>query len=194
MTRSFSQGIITMLREYARRLREMGSVPPTLIFDDIQSAETTAQEFVALFVRRVDADLWPVLVGSNGDLDPQLAVALAQHTDLVEAAPRPETERRSAAELAAEYIMSDGTSDDPAAYQAYLDLDPGERAAMHDRRADELEPDASWGVKSAALPFHRERGTDPHGKGVVAVYAAAEYLTIMGFQFAALDMAERGGP
>jgi len=192
MTRCFSQGIITMLREYARRLRETGSVPPTLVFDDVQFAENTAQEFVALFVRRVDADLWPVLVGSNGDGGPKLVAALARHTDLVEAAPRPETEQRSAAELAAEYVRSDGTSDDPAVYRAYLDIHPDERAAMHDRRADELEPDASWGVRIAALPFHRERGTDPHGKGVVAVRAAAEYLTIMGFQFAALAMAERG--
>ena len=192
MIRCFSQGIITMLREYAQRLRETGAVPPALVFDNMQSAEHTAQDFVALFVRRVDADLWHVLVGSNGDVGPQLAAALAQHADLVEAAPSPETGQRPAAELAAEYIMSDGTSDDPAAYGAYLGLDPGERAAMHDRRADELEPDASWGVKIAALPFHRERGTDPHGKGVETVRAATEYLTVMGFQLAGIAMAKRG--
>jgi tetratricopeptide (TPR) repeat protein len=192
MTRCFSQGIITLLREYARRLRETGSVPPTLVFDAVHSAETTTQEFVALFVRRIGAELWPVMVGTDGNAGPALEAALARFADRVEAVPCPDTEQRSAAELAAEYIRSDGTSDDPADYRAYLELDPDERAALHDRRADELEPDASWGVRIAALAYHRERGTDPHGKGVAALRAAAQYLTVMGFQHAALEMAERG--
>jgi len=192
MTRSFSQGIITMLREYARRLRDNGCVPPTLVFDAVHSAEITTQEFVALFVRRVDAETWPVVIGSDGDGGPELAEALADFADRVEAVALPDAEPRPAADLAAEYLRSDGTSDDPAAHQAYLDLDPDERAAVHDRRADELEPNASWGVRTAALAYHRERGTDPQGRGVAAVRAAAEYLTVMGFQLAALEMSERG--
>lgn len=191
MTRCFSQGIITMLREYARRSREIGVTMPTLAFDDLHHAETTAREFVALFVRRVDAELWPVLVGSDGHLDPTLATALEGFAERVEAAPGPEPEPRSTAELAAGYVSSDGADDDPAAYAAYLTLDPAEQAALHDRRGDELEQDASWGVRTAALPFHRERGSDPRGAGVAALRAAAEYLTVMGFQYASLTMAER---
>lgn len=192
MTRSFSQGIITLLREYARRLRATGAKPPTLVFDAVHSAENTTQEFVALFVRRVDAQTWPMVIGSDGDVEPSLADALANFADRVDAVPLLDIEQRPAAELAAEYILSDGTSDDPAAHRAYLALDPDERATLHDRRADELEPGASWGVRIAALVYHRERGTDPHGKGVDTLRAAAEYLTVMGFQLAALEMSERG--
>jgi tetratricopeptide (TPR) repeat protein len=192
MTRSFSQGIITMLREYAWRLRDNGSVPPTLVFDAVHSAETTTQDFVALFVRRVDADTWPIVVGSDGDTGPSLAAALADFTDRTEAIPCPDTEQRSASDLAADYVQSDGISDEPALLRAYQELDPDERTALHDQRAEMIEPGASWGVRIAALVFHRERGSDPHGKGVVALRAAAEYLTVMGFQTAALEMAERG--
>lgn len=192
MTRCFTQGIITMLREYARRLRDGGGVPPTLVLDAVHHAEVTTKDFVALFVRRVDARLWPVVIGSDGDVGPELEAALAACTDRVDAVALPDTDPAPAADLAAAYIRSDGTSDDPAAHQAYLALGPDERAAMHDRRADELEPNASWGVRTGALAYHRERGTDPGGKGLAAVRAAAEYLTIMGFQHAGMQMSRRG--
>ncbi|MCZ4098573.1 tetratricopeptide repeat protein [Streptomyces sp. So13.3] len=192
MTRCFSQGIITLLREYARRLREMGSVPPTLVFDAVHRAEGTTQQFVALFVRRVGADLWPAVIGTDGGVGSALEAALTEFTDRVEAVPCPDSEQWSPTDLVAEYILSDGTCDDPAAYRAYLELDPDERAVLHDRRAEELEPEASWGVRTAALAYHRERGTDPRGKGVTALRTAAEYLTLMGFQRAALEMSERG--
>ncbi|GAA2066077.1 hypothetical protein GCM10009839_92230 [Catenulispora yoronensis] len=194
MTRSFSQGIITFLREYAHRLRQAGAEPPPLVLDDVHRAEITTQEFVALLLRRLDADLWPVTVGTDGDspLEPALAVALADHTDWEYAPATPEPGPRTPAELAAEYIQLDGTCDDPAVHEAYLALDPEDRAALHDKRADELDAGAGWGVRVAALVFHRERGTDPHGLGLAAVEDAAEYLTVMGFQHAAADMCERG--
>ncbi|GAA2640013.1 tetratricopeptide repeat protein [Paractinoplanes durhamensis] len=192
MTRCFSQGMITLLRDYALRLRAAGGAPPTLVFDDVHRAESATQQFVALFVRRVGADLWPAVIGSDGAVEPELQAALADFADRVDAVPRPDSRVRSGAELAAEYVWSDGTSDNPAAYRAYRDLDATERAAMHDQRAAELEPDATWGVRVAALVHHLERGTDPRGKGVEALQAAAEYLTFMGFQEAAAAMSERG--
>ncbi|NUP47838.1 MAG: tetratricopeptide repeat protein [Catenulispora sp.] len=192
MTLCFSHGIITLMREYARRLREAGSVPPPLVFDDVHNAEITTQEFLALFVRRVGADVWPVAIGTDGEVEPVLATALAEYAEQVQAPALPEPEPRPAAELVAEYLELDGTSDDPAAHAAYLALDPEERAALHDRRADEIESEASWGVRISALAYHREHGSDPHGAGVKAVQAAAEYLTVMGFQPAALKMSERG--
>lgn len=195
-TRCLSQGIITFLREYARRLRQAGSAPPPLVFDAVQHAEVTTQEFVALFLRRVDAELWPVAVGTGGDdesaLEPALVTALAEHANRVTAPAMPDVPGRSATELAAEYVRLDGTCDDPAALEAYQGLDPDYRAALHDVRAAAIEPNATWGVRVAALPYHRERGTDPRGKGLEAVRAAAEYLTVMGFQHAAADMAGRG--
>lgn len=194
MTRSLSQGIITFLREYAQRLLQTGSKPPALVFDDMHRAEPTTQEFIALFLRRVDAELWPVSVGTDGTspLEPALATVLADYTEWQYAPASLEEGLRSVDELASEYIESDGTSDDPAAYAAYMALDAGDRATRHDRRAEELEAAARWSVRVAALVYHRERGADPHGKGLAAVETAAEHLAVKGFQHAAADMCERG--
>ncbi|MFD0517543.1 hypothetical protein [Paractinoplanes durhamensis] len=168
MTRCFSQGMITLLRDYALRLRAAGGAPPTLVFDDVHRAESATQQFVALFVRRVGADLWPAVIGSDGAVEPELQAALADFADRVDAVPRPDSRVRSGAELAAEYVWSDGTSDNPAAYRAYRDLDATERAAMHDQRAAELEPDATWGYGSprssttwSAAPIRAARGSKP---------------------------------
>lgn len=194
MVRVLSQGVITFLREYALRLRAEGLTPPTLVFDAVHRGDPTVQEFVELFVRRIDAELWPLVVGSNGDIGPRLAEQLERRGSRIEVEPVPDTDTapRDPAQLAADFIESDGTSEDPAAYEAYLALDPAERAVLHDRRADALEPGASWGVKSTSLPYHRERGTDPHGAGVAAVMAAIEYCTSVGFSAMAVDLGERG--
>jgi tetratricopeptide (TPR) repeat protein len=194
MVRVLSQGVITFLREYAKRLRAQGLAPPTLVFDAVHRADPTAQEFIELFVRRIDAEVWPVVVGSNGDVNPALAAQLGRRASRVEAEPLADTESapRDPARLAADYVESDGTSEDPAAYAAYQALDPAERAVLHDRRADALEPGASWGVKSTALPYHRERGTDPQGAGVRALMDAIEYCTSVGFSAMAVDLGERG--
>ncbi|NUP48824.1 MAG: tetratricopeptide repeat protein [Catenulispora sp.] len=194
MPRNLSQGIVTFLREYAQRLRQTGSKPPELAFDDVHRAEPTTQEFIALFLRRVDSGLWPLSVGTDGTspLEPALTAVLADYTEWQYAPVRREEALRSVEELASEYIASDGTSDDPAAYAAYMALGAGDRTARHDRRAEALEAAASWGIRVAALVYHRERGNDPHGKGLAAVETAAEYLSVMGFRSAAADMCERG--
>ncbi len=133
------------------------------------------EEFIALFVRRVGADIWPVVVGSNGNLRPVLATALEQHARRVDAAGRADHDETP---LARRYVDSDGTADDPRAYAAYLALGPAERVALHDRRAQELEDSGAWAVRIAALPFHRERGSDPAGAGVVALLKAAQNCTV----------------
>lgn len=194
LIRCLTQGIVTFLRDYARQLRAVGEVPPTLVLDAVHSAEMTTQEFVALFLRRVDAALWPMVVGSDGDVEPQLALALAEFADSSQAETAPEPPQLPAHQLALEYVRSDGTLDDPAAHAAYLALDPAERAALHDDRAQELErdQDATWGVKVSALPYHRERGSDPPGAGVAALSAAIEYCTSVGFSHTAVDLGARG--
>ncbi|MFD0632790.1 hypothetical protein ACFQ9X_15565 [Catenulispora yoronensis] len=193
MTRSFSQGIITFLREYAHRLRQAAPNPAA------GARRRPPRRDHHPGVRRLAAappGRRPV-AGDRRHRRRQpagaaLAVALADHTDWEYAPATPEPGPRTPAELAAEYIQLDGTCDDPAVHEAYLALDPEDRAALHDKRADELDAGAGWGVRVAALVFHRERGTDPHGLGLAAVEDAAEYLTVMGFQHAAADMCERG--
>ena len=195
LVRCLSQGIVTFLREYARRVRAAGSPLPPLVFDAVHCADATTQEFIALFVRRIGADLWPVVVGSDGNPGAELALELARHAERIEAEPAAADEgdgELDATRLAEQYVESDATTDDPAALDAYLALDPAHRAALHDRRADALEPNATWGVKVAALAYHREHGTDPLGAGVAALRTAIEYCTSVGFSAIAVELGERG--
>nr|BFE82250.1 hypothetical protein GCM10020093_048510 [Planobispora longispora] len=49
-----------------------------------------------------------------------------------------------------------------AAYEAAGEM---ERARLHDLRAAELEATGEFALRLGAVPFHRERGTDPRGRG-----------------------------
>lgn len=192
MVRVINQGIVTFMREYARRTLATGSQLPILIFDGVQDADITTQEFIALFVRRIGAELWPVVIGSNGDLHAALAGALEKHAYRLDAAQCQDIEGASEIDLATMYVDSDGTSDDPRAHEAYLALDPIDRVALHDHRAQNLEKQGAWGVRIAALPYHRERGSDPTGLGVAALLEAAQYCTAAGFSSMVLELGERG--
>jgi tetratricopeptide (TPR) repeat protein len=192
MIRVINQGIVTFMREYALRTLATGDQLPTLIFDGAQNADITTQEFIALFVRRVGAEIWPVVVGSTGDLRPVLADALEKHARRIDAVRCVDSEEISGADLAVRYVDSDGTSDDPRAYEEYLALAPADRVALHDRRAQDLELNGAWGVRIAALPYHRERGSDPSGAGVAALLEAAQHCTSAGFSSMVLELAARG--
>jgi tetratricopeptide (TPR) repeat protein len=189
MIRVINQGIVTFMREYALRMRATGARLPTLIFDGVQDADIATQEFIALFVRRVGADVWPVVVGSDGNLRPVLAGALEKHAHRADAPQCADTDE---APSATQYVDSDGTSDESRAYEAYLALDPADRVRLHDGRAQELEASGAWGVRIAALPFHRERGSDPAGAGVAALLQAAQHCTSAGFSSMVLELAGRG--
>ncbi|HEX3649715.1 MAG TPA: hypothetical protein VHV49_14925, partial [Pseudonocardiaceae bacterium] len=132
MVRCMNQGIVTFLREYGRRVRAEGGELPVLVLDGLHGADRTAADFVGLFVRRVDPALWPAVVGSTGDVDADLAAVLDEHADRVEAPALP---AEPVPATAADWVDSDGTRDDPAAYAAYQALPDAERAALHDRRA-----------------------------------------------------------
>lgn len=190
MVRCMNQGIVTFLREYARRVRADGGDLPVLVFDGLHDADRTTADFVGLFVRRVDPGLWPAVVGSSGDVDADLAAVLDTYAErrtapALPAEPVPAT--------AADWVDSDGTCDDPAALAAYLALPDTERAALHDRRADELAAgDAHPGELVGSLPFHRGRGSDPGDAGVGAHLDAAEYCTRAGFTAMVVELCEQG--
>jgi tetratricopeptide (TPR) repeat protein len=194
MIRVLSQSVVTFLREYARQVRADGDTLPTLVFDGGQDADITTQEFLALFVRRVDAELWPVVIGSTATLPAELAAALDAHADRADApatdSAAPALDLDDAA-LARCYVDSDGATDDPAVLAGYLRVPAADRAALHDRRAEDLETDAGWGLRCGALAFHREHGSDPTGAGVDALMRAAEYCTRGGFTDRMSELAER---
>jgi tetratricopeptide (TPR) repeat protein len=185
MVRCMSQGIVTFLLGYADGL----AGPPTLVFDEIQAADPTTQELVALLVRRADpAVLRVVVAGTAAALPADLDAALAG-ADHRDAAP---VQRPPAPDPVRAYVDGDGTSDDPAELEAYADADPALVRALHDRRADELEPGAGWGTRTGALAYHREHGGDPGGAGRQALRAALQFCVETGFSAAVVDLGHRG--
>ncbi|GII65325.1 hypothetical protein Skr01_54100 [Sphaerisporangium krabiense] len=195
MIRCMNQGIVTFLAEYARRLADAGGAPPCLVFEDVHAAEDTTQELVALLLRRCDPGTLRVVVsGADEELTPELAGALARYADAVHVAESPPDaeDRRGTEELVRAYVAADGTSDDPAENAAYAAADEAFVRELHDLRADELTPGASSGTKMGAIPYHRERGADPGGRGREALTDALRVSAVIGFSAATLDIGLRG--
>ncbi len=123
---------------------------------------------------------------------------LAAHADLVEvqaAEMRPPAapgDRISAGALAARYVDGDGVLGDPALLAAYASLTQAARARLHDARADELAASGELAPQLGAIPYHRERGSDPAGAGVRAIAVAAEHCFAAGFHEAVADLGARG--
>jgi tetratricopeptide (TPR) repeat protein len=207
MIRCMSQGIVTFLLELARQRRLAGDPLPDLIFDEVGDAEVTTQEFLALLLRRADPELIRIVVsGTAAPLLDELADAVVAYTNSVVlpasaervAAPRsPADVPRLAdvarlAELAAAFVDSDGTSDDPDEIEAYAAAAGELRRGWHDRRGDVLAETAGWGSRVGALAFHRERGSDPGEAGRTALLEAQQYCVTVGFSAAVLDLGMRG--
>ena len=195
LIRAFSQGIVSFLLEYARLIRTERVSPLTLAFDDVQRADPTTQEFIAILLRRADPAVLRLLIGTTGELlEPELAASLedhAAHLRVDEPTP-PLEENRSGAELVQAYVASDGTSDDPAECTAYHAAPPAERARLHDERAAELERHADSSLRLGAIPYHREHGTDPGGAGRRALRVALEQCVARGYSAATVDFGRRG--
>jgi tetratricopeptide (TPR) repeat protein len=195
--RAMSQGVITFLLSHAARVRDAdpSESPITIALDDLQAAEPTAQEFVAILVRRADPSLLRVVAGStDAPLPPKLASALATWAervtapDAAAAAPREQDPDR----LVRAFVESDGTSDDPAELAAYQAADPLLCARLHDERADALSSGADRGLLLGAVPYHRELGSDPTRAGRAALRAALELCVAAGYSDAIIDFGMRG--
>ncbi|KJK41263.1 hypothetical protein UK23_39880 [Lentzea aerocolonigenes] len=172
MIRCMSQGIVTFLIDLARRRADAGEQPLRLVFEAMHAAEPTTSEFVELLTRRCDPATLQVVVSTVEEVT--------------------EDDDRSEQQLVAAYVQSDGTSANQAEIDAYNNADPAVLQRLHDERADELEPGADWGTLIGAVTYHRERGTDPHGRGQEVLDRAFQFCVETGFSAAVVDLGIRG--
>jgi tetratricopeptide (TPR) repeat protein len=196
MIRCMNQGIVTFLLRYAKKVLERDGVALSVAFDEAHAAEPTTTEFLALLVRRADPALLRVVVGGvDGSWSAELDSVAARFCDHLVADPTPRAaESRTDAELARAFVASDGTSDDPAELAAYEQADAELLARLHDERAAELEPDAGWSLRTGAIPYHHEHGSDPTGRGRLALHAAMKRCAEIGFCASIVDFGLRGRP
>jgi tetratricopeptide (TPR) repeat protein len=190
-SRAVSHAIVTFLSEYIRR---RPGTPLTVCYDGVHAADPTEQEFLEIALRRLRPEQLRLVVGTTaGPLPAGLSKALAAYAHRISAAPAaPITADRSDEQLALAYIAADGTSDDPAMLAAYQCSEPAWRTARHDERADALAESGDWNLRLGAIPYHRERGGDPQGKGAAALREALEHCVAMGFNEALYDFGMRG--
>ena len=189
-TRRFAHGAISLLQAWSEEEPE----PLRLSFSRVDEADCTDQEFLAILLRRANPERLQVTVATRSeDVSEELGLALHLHAQRTEEiAEDSPGASRTAADLLSAYIAADGTATDPAEVAAYQNADPALRAALHDERATELDRlgELTWHL--GAIPYHRERGTDPREAGSKALLEAASYCLIMGFFDALLDLSQRG--
>jgi tetratricopeptide (TPR) repeat protein len=212
-----AHGLTDFLRDY---LIGLADAPRSLVIENLWAADQTDRELVAVLLRRLDPALLTIVACGAGerlgvtgrrrggqpatDRDP-LEDAIAAHARSIqlpqrrpEAAHVPGTAHlpgpaaTAGADLATRFVHGDCVSDEPAQLAAYARLSPASRARLHDGRADDLERDGWSSAWLGALPYHRERGTDPAGRGVRALTQAAELCFSAGFHHAAADLGQRG--
>lgn len=186
-TRRIAHGLVDFLRSWA--LLRTG--PPLVVtLHRLDRADPTDQEFAAVALRRLDPDRVRLVVDTTGqDLPAPLAAALNRYADRQRAGdPGSHADGRDEADPARAFVWSDGTSDDPVEQDAYHRLGAGERAALHDARADELERTGAVSWRFGAIPYHRARGTDPCGAGAEAIAAAQEHCLNLGFYDAVVEL------
>lgn len=190
-----AHGLTEFLVEHLRR---GGQTPRTLIVENLDQADASDVELLAVLLRRVPADTLRVVVsGGVGELRTELSETLgryARRLEVSEASRREGTARNrdnDSGDLAARYVATDCTSDDPRLREAYDALPGSQRAALHDARAGELESREERSLSLGAIPFHRERGSDPAGAGVEALATALEHCVLMGFYDAVVELGHR---
>jgi tetratricopeptide (TPR) repeat protein len=192
-----AHGIAELLGEWARTVRPGGVV---LRFRELDEADPTDRELVAVLLRRCDPALITLVVEGAADRegsvgadapDDELARALRTYAERV-AVPAPAHPGPAAGEDPAQlYVDSDGTSADPRLAAAYQELPAAERAARHDARAAHLAAHGGPGSALGAHLYHLEHGSDPLAAGEAFV-EATESCFDGGFYEAALDMSLRG--
>ncbi|MBY8883587.1 tetratricopeptide repeat protein [Streptomyces sp. PTM05] len=197
-TLRIAHGLAEFLRDHAANAP---GGPYGLTVENVHAADATDRELLAVLLRRIDPALLRLtLCGAPDGAEAaegteSLAEALERHAERVEPLPLSEADTlvlSGSRDLAWEYIASDCTDDTPALKAAYHALPLPERAALHDRRAAELEATGEASLLLGAVPYHREHGTDPAGVGVRALRTGLDTCIDTGFYEATVDFGRRG--
>ncbi len=166
-TLRIAHGLTEFIRDHL--VRAAGNPPWSLVIENLQHADPTDRELVAVMLRRLDPALLTLMIcAAAGPLGEPLDGALAAHATAdplpsdppagltrtdppvpASAAPASVSAAASAtatgpadtARYAAAYVAADGSCDDPRLLAAYQQLDRGERERLHDARADQLSAD-----------------------------------------------------
>jgi tetratricopeptide (TPR) repeat protein len=185
-TRRLAHGVIDLLLDWAA-----AAGPLTIACTDLDEADSTDQELVAILLRRSQPErLRVIAVSRTEDVRADLAAALR---DYAAAAPGTSPERRngrSEPDLLRAFIWSDGSSDDPAEAAAYQSAGGRLRAALHDERAAELQRSTDFSLRLGAIPYHLEHGSDP-AAAVPILYQGIDHCIFRGFYHAARDLTAR---
>lgn len=194
-TRRLAHGLVEFLDACAPRL---GSGPLTLVFDNVDEADQTDQEFLSILLRRSRGGAIRTFIATGPDpdrLSDGLVAALRKHAVRIDADPVPAEAQPSAPrtdeELLRAFVDADGASRDEAEHAAYQAADPAVRAALHDARAAWLRAHGDWSHGLGAIPYHLEHGSDPRSAGP-ALLAACNYGISMGYYHCVLELSARG--
>lgn len=184
-----SHGVAELLMDWARAVHPGGTV---LRFRELDDADPTDRELVAVLLRRCDPAVLRLVVETDSLADDELGQALKTYADRVAAPRTAAAEWPGGADLAQLYIDADGTSKDVELATAYAALPAGERAARHSARAELLAERAEPGVSLGARLYHLEHGSDPATGAGTAFVDACESCFDSGFYEAALEISQRG--
>ena len=170
-----------------------GTGPRTIVVENVDHGDPTDVEFLAVLLRRADPESLRIVVCGSFSTPPAdpIADALADRAEAIEVPATPVLLNGSGRH-AADFVRSDGVSDDPALQAAYQELAPAERARLHDRRAEELLTGQQLSYTLGAIPYHRENGSNPALAGASALRSALDYCINMGFYDATVDLGIRG--
>lgn len=200
-TSRMSHGLAEFLRDY---LADVG--PRALVVENIEHADATDAEFLAILLRRLDPGLLRVVVCSGTEElpDTPLRGAVEQWAQYFPVLPSPVVKTTPTgdgkaadgapaddASLAEAYVEGDCTSDDPQLLAAYERTEPSERQRLHDERAARLEALGEESLRFGAIPYHREHGADPAGAGAAALQFAVDNCSLRGFYHATVELADR---
>ncbi len=199
-TKRISNGLVEFVRDSLP-----GREPRALVFENVEHAEETDLEFLTALLRRLDPARLTVVVctGEAGLPDGELRSVVESRAQLRTVSPSahgyvslstwaPPQSRSEQHALGWLHISTECTSDDarlPARLPGAASCRFGPAAPAPGQRTYQRgEPSLALG----AIPFHLERGCDPHGAGVRALYAAQDHCLVAGFYTAVVEYGYRG--
>ncbi len=127
-TRRLAHGVVELLESYAA----LADRHLVLSFTNVDEADHTDQEFLAIAVRRARSGRVRFVVGTRTDaVVEELAEALRAHADREDVVnPPADGPVRPAEELVRAFVAGDCTSNDPHELAAYAEADPVVVAAL----------------------------------------------------------------